>query len=193
MVRGLPLSGKARLPVRWPRMMTLAAGLAEFPLTEIILRLGLALAFGTAVGIDRQLRRRPAGMRTMMLVALGAATFVMLSVTYRVSPGEAMSGADMSRIIQGIVGGIGFLGAGVVLHSPTGIAGITTAAAVWVTAAVGVAFGMGEYRLGAVAGVATLVTLTLAASVEHAVFPSGDEPRGKTIAPEETDGKPRPS
>src|SRR5882757_7138128 len=106
-------------------MTTLAAASVEFPLSEIMLRLGLALAFGTAVGIDRQLRRKPAGMRTMMLVSLGAATFVMLAVTYRLPSGEPMSGADMSRIIQGIVGGIGFLGAGVVLHSATRVAGIT--------------------------------------------------------------------
>jgi putative Mg2+ transporter-C (MgtC) family protein len=165
-------------------MPPLAPVSASFPLSEIILRLGLALAFGLAVGIDRQLRRKPAGLRTMMLVSLGAATFVMLAMTHRLPSGESMSSADMSRIIQGIVGGIGFLGAGVVLHSGNRIAGITTAAAVWVTAAVGVAFGMGEYRLGTVGGVATILTLTVAAGIEHMVFPDGEDRRPGATKPD---------
>lgn len=138
-------------------------------LQDLILRIGLALVFGAIVGIDRQLRHKPAGLRTMMLVSAGSATFALLGAG-GVLNGQPFTSADVSRIIQGIVGGIGFLGAGVVMHSGMQVAGITTAAAVWVTAAVGVAFGMGEFRLGCVAGVAAILTLSAAAVVEALVF-----------------------
>ena len=147
-------------------------------LQQLILRLGLALAFGAIVGIDRQMRRKPAGLRTMMLVSLGSATFALVGLNGMDLRGNTMDTGDVSRVIQGIVGGIGFLGAGVVMHSGMRVAGITTAAAVWVTAAVGVAFGMGEFTLGAVAGIGAILTLSAAAVVETLVFKdrSGEGP-----------------
>ena len=144
------------------------------PFSELILRLGLAMLFGAIVGIDRQLRRKSAGMRTMMLVALGSATFVLLPLLTMGTDKQPMSSADTSRIIQGIVGGIGFLGAGVVMHSGLRVAGITTAAAIWVTAAVGVAFGLGEFRLACVAGTGTIITLSVVILFEQAIFRNRD-------------------
>jgi putative Mg2+ transporter-C (MgtC) family protein len=81
-----------------------------------------------------------------------------------------MTTADMSRVLQGIVGGIGFLGAGVIMHSGMRTAGITTAAAVWLTAGIGVAIGAGEFRLGISAGLAAVLTLSIVGSIEAAIF-----------------------
>ncbi len=104
---------------------------------EIITRLALAAVGGALVGLERQVHDKPAGLRTNMLVGLGAAGFVLtaLAATQLAAPGEGQLGFDPTRILQGIVGGIGFLGAGVILHSSGDIQGITTAAAMWVVAA----------------------------------------------------------
>jgi len=112
--------------------------------TDIVLRLLTALACGAAIGLNRDLHHKPAGFRTFGLVSLGSAavTLVMLQI-----PG---SGADaVSRVIQGVLTGIGFLGAGVILHRerPHKVAGLTTAAAVWLTAGLGVAAGAGRFAI----------------------------------------------
>ena len=134
---------------------------------EIIARLGLAAVGGALVGLERELHDKPAGLRTNMLVALGAAGFVLtaLASTQLVAPGEGpvpggmRLGFDPTRILQGIVGGIGFLGAGVIIHSSGDIQGITTAAAMWVVAAVGAACGFGHFDLAAAMVVACLAAL----------------------------------
>ena len=128
---------------------------------EIIARLGLAAVGGALVGLERELHDKPAGLRTNMLVALGAAGFVLtaLASTQLVDPGAGQLGFDPTRILQGIVGGIGFLGAGVIIHSSGDIQGITTAAAMWVVAAVGAACGFGHFDLAAAMVVACLAAL----------------------------------
>ena len=128
---------------------------------EIIIRLGLAVVGGALVGLERELHDKPAGLRTNMLVALGAAGFVLtaLASTQLAAPGEGRLGFDPTRILQGIVGGIGFLGAGVIIHSSGDVQGITTAAAMWVVAAVGAACGFGHFDLAAAMVVACLAAL----------------------------------
>jgi len=116
----------------------------SFSVTDIVLRLLTALACGAAIGLNRDLHHKPAGFRTFGLVSLGSAavTLVMLQM-----PG---TGADaLSRVIQGVLTGIGFLGAGVILHRerPHKVAGLTTAAAVWLTAGLGVAAGAGQFAI----------------------------------------------
>ncbi|HEY4372888.1 MAG TPA: MgtC/SapB family protein [Burkholderiales bacterium] len=123
-------------------------------------RLAAAVVAGAVIGLNRELKRKPAGLRTHALVALGAAVLtVMVS--------EAGAGGDLahydalSRVIQGIITGIGFLGAGVILRSADGVhvSGLTTAASIWLAACVGCACGTGAW---AVAGCAfTLVMLIL--------------------------------
>ncbi len=157
-------------------MLALAETAPVLPLSTILLRLGVAMLFGAAIGVNRQRMHKPAGLRTLMLVCLGACTFTLLPIAYHAPGGDPMSTADMSRIIQGIVGGIGFLGAGVIIHSGTKTAGITTAAAVWLTAAVGVAIGAGELRLGIAAGVAAVLTLSIVGRIEAAFFPDTHAP-----------------
>ena len=104
----------------------------------------------TAIGVERELRRKPAGLRTNILIALGSALFTILSVQI------AHAGGTPDRIAAQIVTGIGFLGAGAILRSGKDVRGMTTAATIWVNAAIGMAAGAGEY---VTAGVATLVTL----------------------------------
>ena len=108
--------------------------------TRMTLRMTVALLLGAVIGWDRERRDAEAGLRTHMLVSLGAAIFVLV-------PAESGMGSDeLSRIVQGVVSGIGFLGAGAVLkQSEEGrIHGLTTAASIWATAAVGMSAGLGN-------------------------------------------------
>ncbi len=167
-------------------MSILGESPAALPFGTILVRLLLALAFGGLVGLDRQIHKKPAGLRTLMLVCLGACAFTVLTALYRGPLGEAMTSADASRIIQGIVGGIGFLGAGVIIHTGVRPAGITTAASIWVTAAVGVAFGLGEFRLGIAAGLLAVLTLATFGRIEYKVFNQDNEHR-----PPDSGGSPK--
>ena len=104
---------------------------------DVFLRLGVALAVGAIIGLDRELRGKPAGLRTVALVSLGSAVFVLTVA----SPGASVD--STSRVIQGIVTGIGFLGAGTIIRGQTeqSVKGLTTAASVWLAAAGGIACG----------------------------------------------------
>jgi putative Mg2+ transporter-C (MgtC) family protein len=167
-------------------MLFLAESAPPLATGTILGRLLLALFFGSLVGIDRQLHHKAAGLRTQMLVCLGACAFAMVPVLFRTSAGDAMATADISRVIQGIVGGIGFLGAGVVVHYGTRTLGITTAAAIWTTAAIGVAIGLGEYCLAIFAGGLTVLTLALVGIIEKRAFQDDkhkDEVEGESGAP----------
>ena len=113
-----------------------------FP-TDVLLRLGAATLIGCVIGINRELHHKPAGLRTHALVTLGAATLTLAALRL------AFDGTDFDRrttapIIQGIITGIGFLGAGVILRDTAGhVQGLTTAASIWVAACLGVSCGMG--------------------------------------------------
>src|SRR6266576_5449085 len=109
---------------------------------EIAVRLGAALILGSALGLNRELHGKPAGMRTHGLVSLGAAVATIVSLGF---PGDSklIDPNAVSRVLQGILTGIGFLGAGVILRDPNGhVTGLTTAATVWICAVLGVAGGM---------------------------------------------------
>jgi len=118
------------------------------PLLEAILRFLLAVALGTAVGYQRERAGKAAGMRTHILVSSGAALFTLVSI-YGFSGGEA----DISRVAAGVVLGVGFIGAGVILRGQREeeVAGLTTAATIWVTAAIGLAAGAGMYLVSVIA------------------------------------------
>ena len=144
--------------------MTVNTGLSLLmPVSEatLLLRLGLSLLAGGLIGLERQLEHKPAGLRTHMLVSLGAALFVLTSIQ------TGMAQADpgvVSRIMQGLITGIGFLGAGEIFSAassqPTDprIQGLTSAAAIWVSAALGTAAGCGLWLLSlAGAGLVLLV------------------------------------
>jgi len=125
-------------------------------LTRIIVRLLLAAALGGALGYEREKSGKAAGLRTHMLVAIGAALFVL------VPQQGGMAVGDMSRVIQGIVTGVGFLGAGAIIkqHSEHSVQGLTTAAGVWMTAAIGIACGLGREATAVVSTILALIVLT---------------------------------
>ena len=120
-------------------------------LVDQILRLLLAAAMGALIGLERDLKKKPAGIRTHMLVCLGACVYTLISVSE--------FPLDSARIAAGIVAGIGFLGAGAIIGSQDGVHGLTTAAGIWVTAAVGLALGTGSYVIAAVSTLLVVVTL----------------------------------
>lgn len=130
--------------------------------TELIQRLLLAAAIGGLIGAERELRRKSAGFRTNIIIALGSAVFTISSLTM------APEG-DPTRIAAQIVTGIGFLGAGTILRNRDGVHGLTTAATVWVNAALGVAAGGGQYRLAIIAGAITLAVLFVLGPIEAAI------------------------
>ncbi|MBD0390791.1 MAG: MgtC/SapB family protein [Nostoc sp. C3-bin3] len=132
---------------------------------HIAFRLSLALLVGCLIGFNRQQGGRPAGMRTFMLVSMGAALFVMIPLQAEGESPYAATNA-LSRTIQGVATGIGFLGAGLILQeSPRKSAtpkvkGLTTAACVWTAAGLGAAIGCGLWQMGLLGGLLTLITLS---------------------------------
>ena len=130
------------------------------PPLDLLLRLLLAAVFGAAIGLERELRRKPAGLRTNMLIALGAALFTTVSLKM------ASGSGTPDRIAAQVVTGIGFLGAGAILRSGRNVHGMTTAATIWVNAAIGMAAGAGEFGIAALATLVTLVVLTLLPPIE---------------------------
>jgi putative Mg2+ transporter-C (MgtC) family protein len=123
-----------------------------------ITRLGIAALIGGALGLERQLHGHWAGLRTHMMVALGSAIFVMAAM--RLSGNEA---GAVSRAVQGIAAGIGFLGAGTILKigDRQEIKGLTTASSIWLSAGLGIAAGLAEYTLAAAAMCVSLVVLVV--------------------------------
>jgi putative Mg2+ transporter-C (MgtC) family protein len=135
-------------------------------LSIVIERLGLATLAGSAIGLNRKLHGKPVGIRTHSLVALGAATLVYVSLG---GAGLTDNGGPALRTVQGIVTGIGFVGAGVILHRSGGkarITGLTTASALWFTAALGVACGAGLFVPAVVATVIALGVLIIGGPIE---------------------------
>jgi len=124
-------------------------------LTTCFLRLGVAAVLGMLIGIERDLQGRAAGIRTHLLVCTGAALFTLISVMigYTVTAGRHIG--DPARIAAQVVTGIGFLGAGTILKSGLTVRGLTTAAYLWLTAAIGVACGIGQVSLAVIAAIVT--------------------------------------
>lgn len=135
---------------------------------DYLARLGAAVLIGVIFGINRELHNGPIGVRTLSLVAVGSAVAVMLVAG--VNDPDLYSDA-VSRVLQGILTGIGFLGAGVILHASDGkpIHGLTTAATVWVTAVFGIACGLGAWPLVMIAGAMVLIVLTLGGPFERVI------------------------
>ncbi|HTW47598.1 MAG TPA: MgtC/SapB family protein [Acidobacteriaceae bacterium] len=124
-------------------------------------RLALAAALGFAIGLDRELHHRPSGVRTNVLICFGAAMFTFLSVVIA-GGGSANRGQIASNIVQGI----GFLGAGLILHNRDRVSGLTSAATVWAVASIGMACGAGLYVTAILATVLVLVVLELVRQLE---------------------------
>lgn len=130
--------------------------MTEIPFYEIFLRLAAALLAGGAIGFERERDSQPAGLRTHMILALGAALVMILSVNIGIK-----FGSDPARLAAQVVSGIGFLGAGAILRFGFNVKGLTTASTLWTTAMVGMAIGYGYYLVSLFAVVITIIVLTL--------------------------------
>lgn len=147
----------------------------DLSLGELILRIGLAGLLGGLVGLEREFSDQPAGFRTHILVSFGAALFT-LAGAYGVSEffgdgGGAAIRFDPTRVAAQVVTGIGFLGAGAILRQGITVRGLTTAASLWVTAAIGTAVGLGYIEGALAVAVATLVVLSVLKQIERMVLP----------------------
>ncbi len=135
-------------------------------LTELFLsdtlRVVLAMLAGGLIGLEREFRDKAAGFRTLIFIGAGAALFTILS--HNIGGDE-----DTARIAANIVTGIGFLGAGAILRDGMRVAGLTTAATIWLTAAIGMAFGAGEFLFGATITLLSLIVLWVFPAFEHSV------------------------
>ena len=151
---------------------------------ELVQRLLLAALLGGLLGFERELRQKSAGLRTNTLIAIGSALFTLMS--YELADA---AGADPSRVAAQIVTGIGFLGAGAIMRTDGGVYGLTTAATIWVNAAVGVAAGGGEYHLAFIATGVTLGVLLLLHPLEGLI----DRRFGASAAPSAADAASRPA
>jgi putative Mg2+ transporter-C (MgtC) family protein len=120
---------------------------------ELLLQLGLATLLGGAIGLERELGGKPAGLRTNILICIGSALYTQLSLAM------VPAGSDASRVAGQIVTGVGFIGAGTILHARGAVVGLTSAATIWVVAAIGVALGSGHYAEALLATLVVLVVL----------------------------------
>lgn len=152
--------------------MLLERFLAEFSfdlsvfIFDIIIPCMLAMIFGGAIGLQRERRERPAGLRTHTLVCLGSTVFTLVSYLGFTS----FAGVDASRIAAGIVTGIGFIGAGVIFRQGPLVKGVTTAASIWIVAAIGVSLGVKLYYLAIIAAVLGFLILSILKSFESRII-----------------------
>ena len=186
--------------------MLLLADVPSLDWPEVLLRVGLAAVFGAVLGLERELREREAGLRTHLLVSVGSALFTIVSAYgFRefLNSGESVVRADPTRIAAQIVTGIGFLGAGAIIRQGLSIRGLTTAATLWVVAAIGMSVGAGYYSAAAITTVVALVALWPLRAVTWRVvrryrgetglllvqIPAGESPAGVIDAVERADAR----
>jgi putative Mg2+ transporter-C (MgtC) family protein len=143
------------------------------PLTEMdmVIRLGLGFLAGAIIGLERSSRHQVAGLRTHILIAVGATLLMLLSI-WLPQEYNSLKNGDPGRIAAQVVSGIGFLGAGAIVRLGNNIRGLTTAASLWLIAAVGLALGAGMFAAAAAAEVISLLTLFLLDILEKRLFPS---------------------
>jgi len=140
--------------------------LAEALQLGLLLKLGLATLLGGVIGLERELSGKPAGLRTNILICIGATLFTVVSI-HMLPIGQG--GLDASRIPAQIVSGVGFIGAGAILHARGSVTGLTSAATIWVVAAIGMALGSGAYVEAVGTALRVMVVLWGLRSVERLV------------------------
>jgi putative Mg2+ transporter-C (MgtC) family protein len=138
--------------------------MTSIPDFELVTRLLVAALLGAVIGLEREMKQKSAGLRTNILISVGAALFTVMSYEFA----EGGTG-DPARLAAQIVTGIGFLGAGAIMRHESGVRGLTTAATVWVNAAVGVAVGGGKYHLALIATGVTLAALLVLEPIERMI------------------------
>ena len=143
--------------------MYATGGISMVSSFELVLRLVLSAAIGGVIGIEREANNRPAGFRTHILVTLGAALIMLISI----EGFNGMGSSDPSRLAAQVVSGIGFLGAGTIIRNGNNIKGLTTAASLWVCAGVGLAIGGGYYLGGLISALIVFISLTFLNGIEQ--------------------------
>jgi len=133
---------------------------------EVALRLILSAILGAFIGMEREVNNRPAGLRTHVLVTLGSALIMLISMYGFEGMGESGNGGEPARLAAQVVSGIGFLGAGTIMRTDTSIKGLTTAASLWVCGGIGLAIGNGYYFGGLITSAIVLFTLISLGYVE---------------------------
>jgi len=153
---------------------------------EVVTRLALAALLGGIIGWEREVQEKPAGLRTMMLVSLAAAIYVMAAQEAARAHQEVV---DSVRAMAGIAGGVGFLGAGAIMQSRGKVRWLTTAAALWIAAALGLAAGLGMYHVAVVGGLLAFAILSWLAIAEKRWIRKGPlaRPKGDEQEEEERD------
>lgn len=146
----------------------------------ISLQLVVAIALGMLLGAERKMAGKTAGMRTHALVAMASTLYTSLAVMYAVSS-EGFGISDPFRVIAGIVSGIGFIGAGIIMFKDSTAKGVTTAAGLWVTAAVGVTLGLGYYALAVIATFLTLFVFRVLWGIETRMKSAWDSHEATTF------------
>ena len=147
--------------------------------TRLVVRLSLAMLLGFLLGYEREAQGKAAGVRTHMLVAMGAALFVLVAQQAGIAP------ADNSRVLQGVIAGIGFLGAGTILKGDAEgqVKGLTTAAGIWLTAAIGVAAGLGRESTAILGTLLAVVVLWVIPLVQRAAPTDPGQPAARRKRP----------
>lgn len=145
-------------------------------LGEVLTRLGAAAGLAALLGMDRELRGKAIGLRSFMLVSLGAAAFslITLELIFSMQESEALA-MDPSRVVEGIIGGIGFLGAGAIIQGQRRVHGVTTGASIWVVGAIGMACGFGFFVQAVAIAVIAAIILTVLGLIERELFPGKRE------------------
>jgi putative Mg2+ transporter-C (MgtC) family protein len=137
----------------------------------MLIRLSAAAGLAALIGLERELRNRPAGLRTHMLVSLGAAAFLLVGyeILFATAEGDPSARIDPTRIVEGVIGGIGFLGAGSIIRSGGSVHGITTGAAIWIAGAIGVSCATGNLILAVMVTVLALLIVLVLGYFENRV------------------------
>jgi len=151
-----------------PTLLHMMMNDTHFTSVQLILRLAAALGAGAAIGLDREWLHKPAGLKTHMLFALSCAAMAIMAVDLYLMELDSGSGSnpDATRVLQGVITGMSFLGAGAIIRGPRHVHGLTTGASVWLAGALGLIFGVGLYRLGAMTLAFGLITLIFIRMVE---------------------------
>ena len=132
----------------------------------------IAAGLGSLVGLERELHGQPAGLRTHMILAVGASLAAVMSITYSQFLSSPELPSDPGRIVAQVVSGVGFLGAGAILKFGVSVKGLTTASSLWTTAIIGIAAGSGYYELAAFTSVLVFVILTIINKIETLFLPA---------------------
>jgi len=144
-------------------------GLALMNYIDIVFKLFSAVVIGCIVGADRDLHGKPTGIKTLGLVALGACLATMAGLNFA-TVDASHDTSSLSRVIEGVITGIGFLGAGVIVHGNNEqVHGLTTAASIWVTAAIGIICGMGDWRIAIIALIFVLMLFFFGRLIERSL------------------------